>query len=54
MKQFLPKGNAFVLWQKDMNNSKKNKQTRKVGPPGPDAVAAADLQDEDQRHPRVE
>ena len=50
MKQFLSKGEASVLWQKQMNNLRRTSRPG-GGPPGPDKVAAADIQDEDQRHP---
>ena len=52
MKQFLSKGKASVLWQKQMNNLRRTSRPG-GGPPGPDEVAAADIQDEDQRHPCV-
>ena len=47
------KGKCFCPLAKADEQLQEKQADQEVGTPGPDEVTAADLQDEDQQHPRV-
>ena len=53
MRQFLPRENVFCPLALQDELLQEEEEAQEVEHPEPDKIAAADLQDEDQRHPCV-